>query len=166
PESAGMAAETAVSVPLAGSGLDWAFALVTAPAAMVSMNVPAAVAVTVTLTVHAPLAGIDPPLKAIDPPPPVAVTTPPQVVEAFGVVALTTFAGKVSVKAMPVMTDAFGFVNVIVSTESCPMNTLPGENAFATTGPARALTVSVADPATVLLPALATVTPPTGMVSL
>src|SRR5581483_7945898 len=68
------------------------------PAPMELMKLPGFAAVTCTLTVQEPLAGIAPPVSVTDEPPASAVTVPPQVVLAFGVGATSTPVGSVSTR--------------------------------------------------------------------
>ena len=71
-----------------------------------------------------------PPLSDTLVAPGVAVTVPPHVVDAFGVDATVTPAGKLSVSAMPVSATAptavFGMV--IVSVDVLPVVNVAGEN--------------------------------------
>ena len=71
-----------------------ALAVASAPTAIVSLYVPGVELVTLTVTVHEPLAGIVPPESAALAPPFAAVTAPPaHVVAPDAGVALTTLAG-------------------------------------------------------------------------
>lgn len=93
---------------------------------------------TVTVTVHEPLAGIVPP-ENVSVPGLVAfteaVTVPVvQVVAAFETTALRRFAGYVSVNAAPVIAVVLGFVRVMVSVEVSLTATLTGEKDLATVG--------------------------------
>src|SRR5205814_5471288 len=118
--------------------------VVSAPAAIELLYVAAVPLVTVTVTVHEPLAGIVPPESATLPPPLAAVTAPPtHVVAPFAGFALTRFAGYVSVNAAPVIAVALLFESVIVSVEVPLIPTAVGLNAFAIVGCAS--TVSVAE---------------------
>src|SRR6478735_11095675 len=94
-----------VSVSLAASALLPALVVVSPPAAMVLASAPEAVAVTLTVTVHEPFAGITPPESATLEPPFAAVTVPEQPAPPMapaGVAVFTRFVGYVSVKAAPV----------------------------------------------------------------
>jgi hypothetical protein len=87
-----------------------------------------------------------PPVNATLEPPAVADAVPlPHVVEAFGVLPIVTFAGKVSVNATPASATALAdvFATVIVKTEVPPTEIGVGLNALlsVTFG---ALTTSVA----------------------
>ena len=88
-----VSAPSTVSDPLTAPVFAPAFVLVMPPPAMVLLYAPATAAVTVTVTVHEPPAGIVPPESATLPPPLAAVTAPPHVVAPFAGFALTTFAG-------------------------------------------------------------------------
>src|SRR5947209_14509805 len=70
---------------------------------------PAVVAVTLTLTVHDPLAGIVPPLKVSEVAAAAGAQVPPQVVAAAGVAATCTPDGSASVKAAAVSEAVFVF---------------------------------------------------------
>src|SRR5512139_180718 len=95
--------------------------------------------VTSTVTVHEAWAAfIVAPVTVMTPVPAVAVTTPVpdgQELVTFGVAAITTLAGRVSVKLMP---DWAGlpapFVSVKVSVETPPWLIVTGANAFASAG--------------------------------
>jgi hypothetical protein len=80
---------------------------------------------------HAPLAGMVPPLKLTELPPAAAaiVPAPHEPVSPFGF-CTKRFAGKVSVKATPVIGLADGLLIVNVNVEVCPVNTLEGLNDF------------------------------------
>lgn len=91
---------------------------------IVFVSVPdAAVPFTVTLIVQMPstvptLAGTPAlPLSVIVPAPAVAVRLPPQLVEAFGVGAMTTPPGSVSVRLKFVRATRFWLSSVIVKTD-------------------------------------------------
>jgi hypothetical protein len=76
-----------------------------------------------TVIVHVAPALTLPPLSATLEPPAVADAVPlPHVVEAFGVLPIVTFAGKVSVNATPVSATALAdvFATVIVKTDVPP----------------------------------------------
>jgi hypothetical protein len=107
---------------------------------------PLVVAVTLTLTVHVPLAAIVPPEKLNDVLPAAGanVGEPQPVVVAFGVAATWRPAGKVSVKATPVRAvAAFGLVTVKVNVLTAPTAIKLGEKAFARFGAASTVNVSV-----------------------
>src|SRR5436190_19961869 len=97
---------------------------------------PAVVAVTLTLTVQEPLAGIVPPLKVSE----VAaaagahVGDPPQVVLAAGVAATCTPDGSESVKTAPVRAAVLVLVRVKVSVETPLTATGFGAKALAMVG--------------------------------
>ena len=119
-ESVTFGARTTVSTALAAAPLVAPCVLVSAPAGMVFVYPPATALVTFTVTVHVAAAPTLPPLSATREPPGAAVTLPlPHVVEAFGVAAIATLAGKASVSAMPLSaTDPLAvFAIVIVSAE-------------------------------------------------
>ena len=82
-----------VRLAFAAAVLAPAFVVVSAPAAIELLYVAAVPLVTVTVTVHEPLAGIVPPESATLPPPLAAVTAPAHVVAPFAGVAFTRFAG-------------------------------------------------------------------------
>src|SRR4029079_7776583 len=73
-----------------------------------------------------------------------AVTTPPQVVTAFGVAAIVWPAGKLSVNDSPVNAGApLAWVSVTVSRDVPSAATVAGANAFATTSAADVVSVAV-----------------------
>ena len=126
---------------------------------------PALALVTLTLTVHDPLAGTVPPASTTLAPLLAAVTVPPaHVVAPPAAAVLTRFAGYVSVNAAPVTAVALEFVSVIVSTDVPLMPTTAGANALATPRPAS--TVSDALAAATLSDALAVVSAPAAMLLL
>src|SRR6185503_20688881 len=132
------------SVALAAARFEPAFVVVRPPAAMVFTYGFGVALVTLTVTVHEPLAGMVAPESATEVPALAAVTVPPaHVVAPAGVAVFTRPAGYVSVKAAPVIAVAFGLVRVIVSTEAAFGATDAGANALAMVG--RASTVSVAE---------------------
>src|SRR5436305_1255941 len=95
---------------------------------------PAVVAMTLTLTVQEPLAGIVPPLNVSDVAAAVGAHVPPHVVAAAGVAATCTPAGSASVNAALVSGAGFAFVSVNVSVE-IPFTAIGlGENALAIAG--------------------------------
>ena len=78
---------------------------------------------TTTLTVHVPLAGMEPPANVADPAPAVAVKVPPHVLVVVDGAATTMAAGvvgKVSENATAVMATAVPLVKVNVSVLGCP----------------------------------------------
>jgi hypothetical protein len=90
--------------------------------------VPLVVAVTSTVTVHVPLAIIDPPLREIEVSPAAGLNVPPQVFVALGVAATSVPAGNESVKATPVRAvPVFGFVIVKVNVVTPPTTIGSGE---------------------------------------
>ena len=101
-----------------------------APAASVLMKLPAFAAVTFTVTVQEPVAGIDPPVKVTVEP--TAVTVPPQVVLALP--ATITPIGKVSVTDAELAAVASGLLKVIVSSDVAPAPMVAGLNALASEG--------------------------------
>lgn len=105
---------------------------VSALAGIVLVYVPDTMPVTDVMMVHVAAAARLPPLKATVVLPAVAVTVPPQVVDAFGDDATVTPLGNVSVNAMPLRATApasvFGMV--IVNVEALPELIDVGENAF------------------------------------
>ncbi len=101
-----------------------ALVVVSPPIGIVLANAPAADAVTFTVTVQEPEAGMVPPESATLPPLAAAVTVPPvHVVAPAGVAVFETFTGYISVNAAPVTAVAFAFVNVIVRTDVSPTPT-------------------------------------------
>src|SRR5438105_13424267 len=95
---------------------------------------PAVVAVTLTLTVQEPLAGIVPPLNVSDVAAAAGVHVPPQVVAAAGVAATCTPDGSASVNAAAVSGAVLLFVNVKVSVEMALTAIGRGANALAIVG--------------------------------
>jgi hypothetical protein len=100
---------------------------------------PAVVAVTLTLAVHDPLAGmlapvVCPKLTVVDPAAGAHVGEPVQVVLADGVPATCNPAGNVSVNFAPVSCTVFGLLNVKVSVEA-PLTAIGfAEKDFASVG--------------------------------
>src|ERR1041385_5365825 len=115
---------------------------------------PVEAAVTFTVTIQEPLAGIEPPVRVTVEPPVGAVTVPPQVV--LGLPETTTPLGNVSVSAaVSVATVLLGLFNVMVRVETPPEVISAGRNALLrVTADGGAETVKVATAATVLLPLL------------
>jgi hypothetical protein len=100
-------------------------------------------AVTVAVTVQAPLAEIEPPERLMEPEPGAAVGVPPQVeLKPLGL-ATTKPGGRVSVKATPVsVAKLFGFVMEKLTVVVPPGRNLLGTNVLLMDG--GAITVSVA----------------------
>ena len=131
-----MAVSDAVADPLAPEFV---------PPSVVEMNPltlvcgPAVVAVTLTLTVHDPLAGmlapvVCPKARAVDPAAGAHVGETVQVVLADGVPATCNPAGNVSVNFAPVSCAAFGLLNVNVSVD-VPLTAIGfGEKDFVSVG--------------------------------
>ena len=113
--------------------------LVTPPIAIVLVCVPTVVPVTFTVTVQEPVAGIVPPASETEPAACVAV--PPHVVAAVAATVVSA-AGRVSVKAAPVIAVVFELVSVIVRVDVPEAGIDTGANALATAGFSK--TVSVA----------------------
>src|SRR5204863_293297 len=129
-------------------------------AAIVLVYTPPRVAVTSTVTVHEPAvtpvpAGMLRVAGSVMAEPPAAAPTapaPPQLVVAFGVAAITTPAGSVSVSvAVSAAADVLLLVSVIVSVDVPPAAIVAGAKALATVG-AAAFTVRFALAAAALLP--------------
>ena len=125
------------------------------PAGMVLTLRPTLVPVTVAVTVHDPLAGMVPALR--DTVEPLAVFVPTQVPPETLAVRP---AGKVSVKAAPVIAKTVGLVKVRVNVAVPFKGTVATLKALLMSGTA---TFRVALAATALLPMLE-LTPPAGMV--
>lgn len=125
------------------------------PAGMVLIFKPTVVPVTTAVTVHEPLAGMVPP--EIDTVEPLAALVPTQVPPD---VAAVKPAGKVSVKAAPVMAVAVGLLRVIVSVAVLFSGTVTTSKALVMLGRA---TFKVALVAATLEPML-DVTPPAAIV--
>lgn len=130
-----------------------------APAGSVLVKVPLAAAVTLTVTVQVPGAppGIAPPVKVIVLPPAGAVSTPPQVVLAFGVAAITRPAGRLSVSgAVSVAAPGLGLIKVMVLVATPPAVMVVGVKATLSKGAAGDVgtTVKVALAPPLLLPLL------------
>ena len=93
--------------------------VISAPASSVLMNEPPTGAVTFTVSVQLPLAGIVRPAGKVTVVPPGAAAgapTPPQVVLTFGVAAISSPLGKVSVSGAVRMAGAgLGLLKVMVS---------------------------------------------------
>src|SRR5216683_386787 len=115
------------------------------PPSVVEMNPltlvcgPAVVAVTLTLTVHDPLAGmlapvVCPKARAVDAAAGAHVGEPVQVVLADGVLATCSPAGNVSKNFAPVSCEVFGLLNVNVSGD-VPLTAMGfGEKDFVSVG--------------------------------
>jgi len=107
---------------------------------------PLVVAVTSTVTVQLPLAGIVPPAKVnvVLPAAGAKVGVPQLLVVTFGVAATSKPAGKASVNATPVnAVPVFGFVIVKVSVEVPPTAIGSGAKFFAIDGALKTVNVSV-----------------------
>ena len=112
--------------------------------------------------VQLPLAGIVALVRLILVPATSAATAPPeQVVEAFGVLAIVSPAGRLSVRAEPVKVCALLLAIVMVSVEVCPALTAVGLKALVMTGALTTFSAAVAID-WLLKPSLE-VTPPAGM---
>ena len=85
-DNAGIAMRSTERVALAAAGDGVATADVTAPAGIVLTSVGPDIAVTATDTVHIPFAGTEPPVSASDVPEGSAITVPPHVEDAAGLV--------------------------------------------------------------------------------
>ena len=125
------------------------------PAGMVLIFKPTVVPVITAITVHEPLAGMVPP--EIDTVEPLAALVPTQVPPG---VAAVKPAGKVSVKAAPVMAVAVGLLKVMVSVAVLFSGTVAAPNALVILGRA---TFRVALVAATFAPML-DVTPPAAIV--
>jgi hypothetical protein len=144
--------ETPKALLIVGAAAAFRFAVAVLPvpplveltAPVVLVKLPAAVAVTFTLSVQLAVAATVPPLNVTLPEPATAVAVPPQVfVNTFGV-ATTVPAGNVSVKATPLRATVFATGLVIVKvSEVVPFTATPvAPYALAIVG--AAMTVSVA----------------------
>jgi hypothetical protein len=144
---------------LAGAVFEPAFVVVTPPAGMVLVTVPGVVEVTTTVTSQLPFAGIVPfaRLTLVV----VWLAVPPTQVVAAAPIVVTP-AGKLSVKATPVMSKLLGLVTVIVKVEFAPDGMVAGLNCFARVGGWKTVKVEVAGVA--FEPPFVVVTPPAGMV--
>jgi hypothetical protein len=105
------------------------------------------VIVTLTVTVHDPLAGIVAPARVNPVPLGAAVTLPPHVVAPAGAAVLTRPAGYVSMSPAFVSAVVLGLVSVTVSTLAPPTVTAVGLNAFAIVGAASTSTSSLVEDA-------------------
>jgi hypothetical protein len=104
-----------------------------------------AIAVTGTVIVQLPDAGIVPPERATELPPLVMVTVPPQVfVEGEPAVFFILADGYVSVKAAPVIATALGLVSVMVMFEAPFIGIVSGVKPLVTVGGAIAVRVAEA----------------------
>ncbi len=139
--------ENCLAMPGGDTAVSVAFAVpvVVVPVSVVDRNPlmfrcgPAVVAVTLTLTVHDPLAGIVPPvgvpkLRLVDPATGAQLGPPVQVVLAAGVAATCRPAGNTSVNVAPVSAAVFVLVRVKVSVEVAPTATGSGANALPRVG--------------------------------
>jgi hypothetical protein len=126
-----------------------------APAAIELTKLPAFAAVTGTVRVQEPFAGIDPPVKVTVEPPTVAVVVPPH--EVVAAPETNTPAGKVSVSgAVIVSAVPPALLSVMVRVEVPPAAIVAGPNALLSVGAIAAgvLTVKVATAGAALLPLL------------
>ena len=94
------------------------------------------------MIVHTLPAGILPADKLIDAL--VVAAVPPQLFTIFGVLAMLTPAGKLSVKAALVNTLAVGLINEMVSADIPLGATAAGENDLLMLGPSNTVSVAVA----------------------
>jgi hypothetical protein len=127
--------ELTVKVATAGAALlPWS--VFRSPAARELMKLPPSGAVTSTLTLQEPFAGIDAPLLSVtDELPGSAVTTPPHVSTTFGVEATTTPVGRLSTSAeVKPAAVALALFKVRVSVEVPPALIVAGLNALPTVG--------------------------------
>ena len=83
-------------------------------------------------------AGIVPPENEKLVAPDTAVTPPPQVLDAFAGVAMTTVPGRLSVNAVAVAAAGLLLIRMTVSVDVCPAETLVGLNVLLTPMAARA----------------------------
>src|SRR5437660_272254 len=114
-----------VKVAIAGAAL-LPLLVCNAPMSRVLTKLPPAGAVTSTVTVQEPLAGIEPPVKVIVALPGTAVTVPPAQVEPE-LPETTTPMGKVSTSgAVTVAIVVFGLLKVMVSVETPPAGMAAG----------------------------------------
>src|SRR5579862_7648327 len=123
-----------------------------APMGSVLMQMPMSLAVTLTVTLQDPMAGIEPPVRVTVELPWMATTVPPQVVLAFPETSRPP--GKESVSgAMIAAAVPFGLLKVMTSAEAPPVKMLVGLKALlipTTEG----MTVKVATAAPALFPRL------------
>ena len=95
------------------------------------IKLPGLAAITCTLTVQEPLAGIAPPVSVTDELPASAVTVPPQVLLAFGVGATSTPVGRLSTRGeFRLAIVSLPLFNVSVRVEIPPAVIVAGLNAF------------------------------------
>jgi hypothetical protein len=127
--------EFTVNVATAGVAL-LPLSVFRSPAARELMKLPGPAAVTSTLTVQEPFAGIDAPLlRVMDELPGSAVTTPPHVSTSFGVDATTTPVGRLSTSAeVRPAAVSLALFKVRVSFEFPPALTVAGLKALPTVG--------------------------------
>jgi len=127
--------EFTVNVATAGVAL-LPLSVFRSPAARELMKLPGPAAVTSTLTVQEPFAGIDAPLlRVTDELPGSAVTTPPHVLTSFGVDATTTPVGRLSTSAeVRPAAVSLALFKVRVSLEFPPALMVAGLKALPTVG--------------------------------
>src|SRR6476469_4167959 len=127
--------EFTVNVATAGVAL-LPLSVFRSPAARELMKLPGPAAVTSTLTVQEPFAGIDAPLLSVmDELPGSAVTTPPHVSTSFGVDATTTPVGRLSTSAeVRPAAVSLALFKVRVSLEFPPALMVAGLKALPTAG--------------------------------
>jgi hypothetical protein len=124
-----------------------------APMGSVLMQEPSSFSVTVTVTIHEPLAGIEPPVKVTVELYWTAASVPPQVVLARPAISrpagIASTNGAVSVAAV-----LFGLLKVMMRVESSPTTIVGGLKALLTVGLTitRGVTVKVAMAGAALLP--------------
>src|SRR6185436_11043553 len=108
--------------------------VIKAPAASVLMYDPPTAAVTSTVSVQLPLAGIERPAGNVTVEPPATATgapTPPHVVLTFGVAAITTPLGKASMSgAVRMATTTLELLRVMVSVATPPALIVAGLRAL------------------------------------
>jgi len=134
-----------------------------APTGSLLLLLPLFSAVTFTVTVQEPLAGIEPPPTVSHVAPLVAVSVPPQVVLALGVEAINMPLGKLSVSKFMLATIALGLFKIMVRVETPPFLIVLGLNDLLSVGAVGLMTIKVAEAAVVLLPKLVC-SAPTGSV--
>jgi hypothetical protein len=126
--------EVTVKVATAGAVL-LPLSVFKSPAPTELMKLPGSAAVTCTLTVQEPFAGIAPPVRVTAELPASAITDPPQVLEAFGVEAIRTPVGRLSTRAaFKLAIASLELFNVRVSVEVPPALIVAGLNALPIVG--------------------------------
>src|ERR1019366_7379416 len=137
PSVGGKTGETTVKVATAAAAL-LPLPVTKAPAGSVLMYEPPRAAVTSTVSVQLPLAGIERPAGKVTVEFPATATgtpAPVQVEAAFGVAAITTPLGKVSTsEAVRVATSSSGLLKVTVSVEIPPALMVAGLKALPSVG--------------------------------